>query len=410
MNKALIQAHLAANDLDGWLLYDFRGSNPIALHVAGLTSSGSRRWFLWIPATGDPQWLIHAIEGSTFRTVAAEMEGERTYYIGWRDLGERLAQMVTNAPGRKQRIAMEYSPGNAIPYVSRIDAGTKELVEQATGAEIVSSADLVQLTQAVLTSAQLASHRRAAEVCLRSKDEAFALIAQRLRTGQPISEFDVQQFLLERFAAAGLEVEHAPIVSVNSNAADPHYAPTATVHRQIQLGDMVLIDLWGREQGDPLACVADITWTAYCGATPPAAAREIFGLVAAGRDAAVALIRRRLAAGVPVYGYEVDDACREVIAAAGYGAHFIHRTGHSLGTLTHFNGVNIDNLETQDRRQLIPGVMFTIEPGIYLPTFNFDGASVAKGLGIRSEINCVMHDGAVEITTLPLQQGIIALL
>jgi Xaa-Pro dipeptidase len=407
---SIIQSYLHANDLAGWLLYDFRGSNPIALHVAGLATSGSRRWFLWIPAQGAPTWLIHAIEGSTFRTVAPAVDGEKRIYVGWQQLEQMLKQLIGGQGGQSPRIAMEYSPDNAIPYVSRIDAGTKEMIERVTGAQIVSSADLVQITQAVLNAEQIASHRRSAAVCLAAKDAAFDLIRQRLTVDAPIGEYDVQQFIMDRFTAAGLEVEHAPIVGVNAHAADPHYAPTADHHSPIRRGDLVLIDLWARESGNPLACYADITWTGYCGAEPPAMLADVFQVVAAGRDAAVALIEQRLAAGQPVYGYEVDDACRAVIAGAGYGENFIHRTGHSLGTTTHFNGVNIDNLETQDRRQLIAGVMFTIEPGIYLPGANFDGSATAKGLGVRSEINCLMHADRVEITTLPLQTEIVTLM
>ncbi len=410
VNLHSIQSFLRDNHLDGWLLYDFRGSNPIALHLAGLTSSGSRRWFLWIPAQGAPVWVIHAIEGTTFRSVNPAFAGKKLSYVGWRELEEILSGLVNSQPGRKPAIAMEYSPDNAIPYVSRIDAGTKEMVERVTGAEIVSSADLVQMAQAVLSAEQVASHRRAAAVCLAAKDAAFAFIRQRLLDGQPVSEFEVQQLILAHFDAAGLEADHAPIVAVNAFAADPHYAPTAEQHNPIRPGDLVLIDLWARPVDDPLACFADITWTAYCGAETPSFLQEIFRVVAAGRDAAIGFIQQRLDAGEPVYGYEVDDACRGVIAQAGYGERFIHRTGHSLGTTTHFNGVNIDNLETQDRRQLIPGVMFTIEPGVYLPQANFDGSPTPKGCGVRSEINCLMHDDRVEVTTLPLQTELIALL
>jgi Xaa-Pro aminopeptidase len=410
MQISEIQSYLKANQMDGWLLYDFRGSNPVALHVAGLATSGSRRWFLWIPAAGEPQWLIHAIEGSTFRTVAPDMEGEKLVYAGWRDLAARLPKLVGAGAGRPLRIAMEYSPGNAIPYVSRVDAGTKELVEECTGAEIVSSADLVQLAQAVLTDAQMESHRRAAAICLAAKDAAFARIRACLRSATPTSEFEIQQLISDYFVANGCEFDHPAIVSVNAHGADPHYAPTPASSRPILPGDMVLIDLWARLAGDPLACYADITWTGYCGAEIPPRAAEIFAHVAAGRDAAVALAAQRIAAGEPVYGYEVDDACRDLIDAAGYGDAFFHRTGHSLGTLGHFNGVNIDNYETQDRRLLIPGIMFTVEPGIYLPEFDFDASGAAKGLGIRSEINCYVHPDHLEVTTLPLQTEILSLL
>lgn len=406
---ATLQTELQRSGLDGWLLYDFRGSNPVALHVAGISTSGSRRWFLWVPAQGEPRWLIHAIEGSTFRTVAPAFAGPMTKYAGWRDLEDELPRLIGANEDTSLRIAMEYSPGNAIPYVSRVDAGTKEFVEQTTGAQVVSSADLVQLAQAVLSAEQQQSHRRAAALCLEIKDAAFEMIRRGLRSGEALSEYSVQQFIAGRFAEAGYETEHDAIVAVNANAADPHYAPTRDSALPIRTGDMVLIDLWGREGGDPRACFGDITWTGYCGATPPPAAAEIFAHVAAGRDAALEYVRRGLAAGESVAGYAVDDACRDVIARAGHGAAFFHRTGHSLGTSTHFNGVNIDNLETQDRRTLIPGIMFTIEPGIYLPEFRFAGDGGPLGLGIRSEVNCIVGPNGLEVTTLPLQTEILAL-
>jgi Xaa-Pro aminopeptidase len=330
-------------------------------------------------------------------------------YVGWRELATALTRLIDVRDGHHMRIAMEYSPGNAIPYVSRIDAGTKEMVEQATGAEIVSSADLVQLAQAVLSEAQIASHRAAAAVCLAAKDAAFAHIRAALQGGQPTSELAVQQVIQDHFTAQGYETEHPAIVGVNSHGADPHYAPTPETNRPVQPGDMVLIDLWARKAGDPLACYGDITWTGFAGTQPPPRASEIFRIVAAGRDEAVEFAQERLGAGQEVFGYEVDDACRQVIARAGYADAFIHRTGHSLGTTTHFNGVNIDNLETQDRRRLVPGVLFTIEPGIYLPDFVFDDSGEAKGLGIRSEINCFVQPGRIEVTTLPLQTEIVPL-
>lgn len=407
VNFATLQNTLQDSGLDGWLLYDFRGSNPVALHLAGLRSSGSRRWFLWLPAQGAPTLLIHAIEASTFVGVNPELRAAVDSYVGWRQMEEKLAALV-RADGRRPRIAMEYSPANAVPYVSLIDAGAKELVEAATGAEIVSSADLVQLAQAVLSPAQVASHRRAAEVCLAAKDHAFEFIHRGLRAGRPISEYDVQQAILEFFAAHDLDPDHPPIVAVNAHAADPHYAPTAERHSPIGPSDAVLIDLWGRTRTSPDDCFADLTWTAYCGAEIPPDVERVFALVAAARDEAVAFIQARLDAGEPVYGYEVDDAARAVIEDGGFGEAFIHRTGHSLGSELHFRGVNIDNLETQDRRRLVAGVMFTVEPGIYLPDYVHSGGRV--GLGIRSEINCLMHADRVEVTTLPLQDSMIPLL
>jgi Xaa-Pro aminopeptidase len=405
MDLARIQQYLHENQLDGWLLYNFRELNPIAIAIAGLRSGGTRRWFLWIPAQGQPRWLIQAIEGSLFANLPPELSGELRRYVGWQDMAEQLRSLV----GPARRIAMEYSPSSAVPFVSRVDAGTKELVESVTGAAIESSADLTQLALAVLTPAQVASHKAAAQVCLDAKDAAFALVSQRLRDGKSISEYAVQQFIAEQFAAAGMVPEMA-IVGVNAHAADPHYEPTAADSSPIRIGDMLLIDLWTRGQADPLDCYADLTWTAFCGKETPPKARAVFEIVCQGRDRAVEFVQQRLDAGQPVYGYEVDDACRAVIDAAGYGAAFFHRTGHSLGVNDHFLGVNIDNLETQDRRALLPGVMFTIEPGIYLPGYNFDDGPVAKGLGIRSEINCFMHAGRVEVTTLPVQIEVPALL
>ncbi len=410
MQLTTIQTYLQQNDLDGWLLYSFQSSNPIALAVAGLKNGGSRRWALWIPARGQPQWLIHAIEASTFVNIAPELSGKMTKYSGWRDLGTRLGQMVQGRGGRAPRILMEYSPDNAIPYISRVDAGTKEMIEEATGAQILSSADITQLTLAVLSPTQVAGHREAAVHCLNIKEAAYRLIAERLRNHQPLTEYDVAQFIMERFAAAGMDALFPPIVAANGNAADPHYHPTAERHSPIQVGDVVLLDIWNRMGTDPYNCLADITWTAFCGNATPPKVKQIFDYVAQARDAAVHLIQSRIEAGQPVYGYEVDDATRWVITAAGYGEAFFHRTGHSLGWQGHFIGVNLDNLETQDRRQLIPGVMFTVEPGIYLPDFNFDDSPVAKGLGIRSEINCVMHADRVEVTTQPIQREVAALL
>ncbi|MBI1296581.1 M24 family metallopeptidase [bacterium] len=408
VNLETIQAYLQLNHLDGWLLYDFRGQNPIALHVAGIKDSGTRRWFLWIPAQGRPSWLIHAIERGAFMDVAPDMEGNKHIYIGWQQLAEILPTFVGSNGKRPLRIAMEYSPLGAVPYVSKVDAGTLELVTEVTGAEIVSSADLVQLMQAVLSPEQMDSHRRAAQVCLDTKDAAFAFVAESLRAGTEISEYDVQQFIMDRFAAANLDPDHPPIVAVNANAALPHYAPTAQRHSPIRRGDMLLIDLWAKEYA-PDACFGDLTWTAYCGADVPATVQDIFNAVARARDTVIEAVEASLGEHRLIHGYELDDLARDVIREAGYGHGILHRTGHSLGPLVHWNGVNLDNLETQDRRRLIPGVMFTIEPGIYLPDLNWDDSATPKGLGIRTEVNCIVHADRLEVTP-GRQREVIALL
>jgi len=405
-----IQEYLQANHLDGWLLYDFRGQNSIALSIAGLTTGGTRRWFLWIPAQGRPSYLIHAIEETAFSLVDPEMAGELHTYIGWQQLAEMLPGFIGAGGEKPLRIAMEYSPLGAIPYISKVDAGTFELITEVTGAEIVGSADLVQLIQAALSPAQMESHRRAAAHCMRIKDAAFAFVADTLKSGRAITEYDVQQFILEQFAAADLYTDHGPIVAVNGNAAVPHYAPSVTQHSPIQRGDVLLIDLWAKEQNDAGDCYADITWTAYCGAEVPAQVEQVFQAVCQARDAAVAAVREAIAGGRRPRGHQIDDVARDVIADAGFGHAILHRTGHSLGPAIHWNGVNIDNVETQDRRRIIPGVMFTIEPGIYLPGLDFDGSGQAKGLGIRTEINCIAHEDSLEIATGPVQTEVVTLL
>ena len=405
-----IQTYLKEQELDGWLLYSFWQINPIALAVAGLQSGGSRRWFLWLPAEGEPTWLVNAIEVQTPSRAAAEMQGKVHLYASWPALGEKLAEIVQGQSGNRPRIAMEYSPNNAIPYASWVDAGTKELVETSTDAEIVSSADLAQLTLAVLNEEQVVAHKEAANRCLAIKDAAYALIADRVRNRQTITEYDAQCFIIDEFKRQGMDPSFSPAVAINGNAAIPHYHPDADTHSPISEGDVVLIDLWTRMGTDSRGCLADMTWTAYCGKETPAKVTEVFNVVAAARDRAVEFIQQRLDAQQPVHGFEVDDVAREIITNAGYGDHILHRTGHSLGWLTHFLGVNIDNMETQDQRQLLPGLMFTIEPGIYIPDFNFDDSLQAKGLGIRSEINCHMHADRIEVTTLPLQTEVKALL
>lgn len=381
-----IQAALRGEKLDGWLLYDFRGINPIARSVTGIPAESllSRRWACYIPASGEPRWLFHGIEAGSMRRFAPGAAS----YVTWGEWSEALRALT----GRAQRIAMEVSPGCAIPYVSRVDAGTVELV-RSLGLEVTTSADLVQVAEAVWSPEQLESHRRAAGALLAIKDATFDHIRKRLARGETVTECSVQDVMMRLFDEHGLEAEHAPVVAVNAHGADPHFTPDRARDTELRAGDFLLIDFWGKER-EPEAIVADITWVAYAGKDIPALARKVFDVVKAARDRAVAYGRERLASGQPVYGYEIDDACRQVIVEAGYGPYFIHRTGHSIGTVGHGNGVNIDNLETQDRRRLIPGVGFSIEPGIYL---------LHEGFGVRLEINCHVAGTDLEVTTLPLQ-------
>lgn len=390
-NLAEIQKALQAADLDGWLLFDFRGMNPIAAQVAGLPAEGvfSRRWAYWIPARGEAARLVHRIEAGPFANAKEAV----STYVTWQDLTRGLQALL----GPARRIAMEFSPGGAIPYVARVDAGTIDLI-RGLGVEVVSSADLVQWVQARWTPAQLAQHREAARLLDQIKDECFAWLAAELRAGRAPGEVEGQQFVMRRFAETGLITDHPPIVGINAHSGDPHYAPTVQRQFFLHAGDFVLLDLWAKLD-QPGAVFADITWVAFAGAEAPAAQREIFAIVARARDAAVQFIQQRFAAGQRVQGFEVDDATRAVIEEAGYGAAFFHRTGHSIDTSGHGNGVNMDNLETHDERTLIPGVGFSIEPGIYLAEF-----------GVRSEINMIVGEGFAEVTTQPVQQAIVPLL
>ncbi len=379
--------------LDGWLMYDFRGSNPIARSVTGINDPGiTRRWFCYIPSAGTPIWLVHRIESSRFVDVLGEV---RTY-TDWDELHREMGTILA----RSHRVAMEYSPFAAIPYVSRVDAGTVESI-RSLGVEVVSSADLVQQSEARWTADQLAGHQESARLILEIKDEAFAWLGERLSTGLSVTEYDVQSLIMERFDAMDLIPGHPPIVAVNAKASDPHYAPTADRYQSIRLGDFVLIDLWAKGES-PDAVYADTTWVAYAGRVVPKRYVDIFEIVRDARDLAVSFIRESFASDKTVYGYAVDDVVRNYITGKGYGEFFIHRTGHSLGTEIHGNGVNIDNLETKDERALVPGVCFSIEPGIYLPEF-----------GVRSEIDVfIAHlapDGVI-VTTLPAQDEVLTLL
>ena len=388
-----IQRELTALGLDAWLLYDFRGINPIAQNVAGLADAHiTRRWFCLVPAEGEPRWLVHKIETSNFVGV----QGTVALYAGWGELNEAMRALLTGV----KTVAMEYSPNAEIPYISRVDAGTLEWI-RAFGVEIQTSAELAQRMEARLSDAQAAGHQASAHLVLQAKDHAFTWIGSQLRDGKTITEYDVQQEILGQFDAMNLVTDHPPIVAVNAKSSDPHYAPTATDTQEIKVGDFILIDLWAKQKA-PDAVFADTTWVAYAGKVVPSQYVEIFEIVREARDRAVRFIRERWEGGEPVHGYAVDDCVRGYITEKGYGEFFIHRTGHNIGTVIHGNGVNLDNLETRDVRTLIPGVCFSIEPGIYLSDF-----------GVRTEIDVFLaapgKDG-VKVTTAPVQNQVLPLM
>jgi len=389
-----VQAMLRGEGLDGWLFFDFRGSDPLAYRILGLdlTDFSTRRWYYFIPTEGAPAGLVSRVEPHRLDPLP----GRKVSYLSWWELEERLQELL----GSSKRIAMQYSPGNGLPYVSRVDAGTVELVRRF-GPEVVSSADLVQTFEAVWTPSQWASHQRAARGVRETVEEAFAYVRKNSpgAEGTELTEYEVQQFILGRFRDRGLTTHHPPIVAVNAHSAVPHYGPTEKGSALIRPGDFILIDLWAKE-AQPGAVYADITWTAFLGRDVPARHQKIFLLVARARDAAISFVENRFREGRPLYGYEIDRAARQVIEDAGYGGVFLHRTGHSIGEEVHGNGANIDDLETRDGRRILPHTCFSIEPGIYLE----------NEFGVRSEVNVYVTPTEAVVTGEPRQTGIIPLL
>jgi Xaa-Pro aminopeptidase len=375
--------------LDGWLFYDFRGSDPLAASILGLepTAHTTRRWFYFVPARGEPTRIVHSIERGALDAVT----GRKLVYLPW----QQLHQHLKNTLDGSIRIAMQYSPMNAIPYVSRVDAGTVELV-RSCDVQPVSSADLVAQFEATWTDQQFQTHQFAADKISRLIDDTFAEIGRRVARGGSVQEFEIQQFLWSRYASDGLVADHAPIVAVNANSADPHYFPTSSRSSVIRQGDFVLIDTWAK-QDTPNAVYFDVTWTGFVGDQPPADITTVFNIVRDARDAAIQFVQAAARERRPIYGWQVDDACRGVIERAGFGEFFIHRTGHSIHTSTHGNGANMDNLETRDERRIIPRSCFSIEPGIYL-----DGR-----FGVRSEVNVYFDEGQAVVTGRPAQTAIV---
>jgi Xaa-Pro dipeptidase len=383
-----VQQALKTDGIDGWLLYDFHGSNPIATRLTDLASStklATRRWYYLVPAEGPPRGLVHAIE----RHNLDGLPGDKRPYSGREQLQAGLKDLLRGM----KRVAMEYSPGNAIPYVSRVDAGTVEAVRQL-GVDVVSSGDLVQRFEAVWSDEALTTHRHASERLYRIKDRAFDLL--RTRAGSGLNEFEVQQAMLEWFDEEGLISDSPPCVAAQENAGNPHYQPSAAVNRTIGRHELVLLDLWGKLPV-PGAVFADITWMGFTGAVVPEQYAAVFAAARDGRDAGIDAVTRAARDGRELRGYEVDRATRHVIERAGYGHYFIHRTGHSLGQEVHGNGAHMDDYETHDERRLIPGTGFTIEPGIYTPEF-----------GVRTEINMFVGERGAEVTG-PMQTAIVTL-
>lgn len=374
-----IQNALRNAQIDGWLFFDHHRRDPLAYHILGISDriEASRRWYYLIPAEGEPRKLVHRIESGSLD----ELPGAKQSYSSWPDQRQRLRDLLRGC----RRLAMQYSPDCAIPYVSLVDGGTLELVRKC-GVEVVSSGDLIQEFEARWTEEQYQSHLHAGELVDAVRREAFQLIAGYLQNQTDVTEYQVQQFIAQRFKESGLFATHGPIVARNENASDPHYEPTEERTAHIQRGDLVLIDMWAKLT-TPDAVYYDITWTGFCGEIVPDQIQNVFEVVREARKKASDFVIHQVLSGRSIAGYEVDDVCRGFIEEKGYGPYFFHRTGHSIGTEVHGTGANMDNLESHDTRRVIPRTCFSIEPGIYLPEF-----------GIRSEVNVYVGDGFASVT------------
>jgi Xaa-Pro dipeptidase len=388
---AAIQHELVEAKIDGWLFYDFRGSNVLARRILEIRDNAvtTRRFYYCVPARGQPRKLVHRIESGTLD----HLPGDKQVYSRWQALGAGLSTLLSGM----RRVAMEYSPNNAIPYISRVDAGTIEAV-RGLGVEVVSSGDLVQRFEAAWSDEQWRMHLAAADRTTAAYDRAWRFIASSISKGDSVHELDVQRAILAFFRESGLVTDHPPIVAVNAHSGDPHYEPRPGDAGLIRKGDFVLIDLWGKLD-HPDAVYSDLTRVAYVGETVPQRYNEIFGIVARARDTAIGRVQRAFETGERLCGWQVDQAARDVIDAAGFDQYFVHRTGHSIGRETHGNGANMDNLETHDERRVLPRTCFSIEPGIYLSDF-----------GVRSEINVFIDAaGGVHVTGGPVQTSVLSI-
>ncbi len=389
----LIQQALTEQNIDAWLFYDFWKRNEYAQRILDYPKHilNTRRFFYLIPAQGEPRKLVHSIE----RWNLDHLPGEKTIFLSWQSLEDGLKKLLSGV----KTVAMEYSPGNAIPYISKVDAGTIETVKK-TGVNIVSSMNLTQYFESRWSEEAYHDNLETARIMRGVVDKAFAFMKQRINGKQRITEYDVQQYMVKLFTENGLATKEDPNCSVNANSGNPHYEPTKEVHSELHEGDFVLIDLWAKKD-KPGSTYNDITWTGYLGASVPEKYTKVFNVVRDARDAAVDLLKKSFAERKPIRGCDVDDAARNVIVKAGYGEYFIHRTGHSITEDLHGSGANMDNLETRDERTIIPETSFSIEPGIY-----FMG-----DFGIRSEINVVISKtGEVIVPGEPRQQEIVPIL
>jgi Xaa-Pro dipeptidase len=384
-----IQSALREAKLDGWLFYDHHHRDPIAYRILKIAPAMcTRRWYYFVPASGEPARLVHRIEKGNLDGLP----GSASVYSSWREQREGLKELLEG----KKRVAMEYSELNDIPYIGLVDAGTIELVK-SFGVEVVTSGDLVQMFEARWSPEALALHLKAGKSIHSIVHDAFRFIRSAIKSGKSIGEYDVQQEMVRLCGQHDLEADEAPNVSVNAHSADPHYLPTQASSLPIGVNDFVLFDIWAKVR-KPGAVYFDITWTGFVGEAVPPRHIEIFNIVREARDAAISLAQEAQRSGKTIYGYEVDDAARGVVSRHGYGEYFVHRTGHSIGEEVHGNGANMDNFETHDARRIIPGTCFSVEPGIYLPEF-----------GVRTEVDVYVEEHDARVTG-EIQQAVVPIL
>ncbi len=381
LDLGAIQSALRENKFDGWLFYDHHYRDPLGYRILGLGEGlhVTRRWFYFVPAEGEPKKLVHRIESGRLDALP----GSKAVYSSWQELEAQVEAMLAG----RTRIAMQYSPRNAIMYVSLVDAGTVELL-RGMGKEIVSSADLVSQFEAVLTEEQIATHYAAQQRVDAILAEGWKVMGERARSAAGTHEHDIVAWLCEAIEREGMVTEHGPNVSAGPNSADSHYEPTAASSKPIRRGDFVLIDLWAKLAGHPEAVWYDITWTGVVDREPTEREQRVFETVREARDAAIESVRTTFAAGTKMAGWQADDASRKVIRKAGMGEWFTHRTGHNIGIILHGNGANLDNLETHDERLILPNTCFSVEPGLYFP----------GEFGVRSEVNMITQPGKAEVT------------
>ena len=387
-----IQDALREEKFDGWLFYDFRNQDPIAYRILGLDFNAhhTRRWYYFIPVSGTPHKIVSAVEPGALDSLP----GEKHVYLSLKQKTSILSEILSPHPN----ITMNYSPMNDVPYVSMVDGGTLEFI-RSFGCTIHSAQNLIQTFEGLVLEEAFETHRVVSPLMHSIMDKAFQEIGRRIHEGVTCREIDISQYIQNLYAENGLITIGCPEVAINVNAADPHYSPS-TDGPSMKLGDLVLIDSWAKLD-QPGSIYYDHTWMAYIGEQIPDRIQAIWTVVKAGRDAAIAFERQKLTQGEPCYGWEVDNVCRDVIEKAGFGEYFVHRTGHSIGQEVHGNAVHIDGLETKDTRRIVPYVLHSIEPGIYMSH---------EKIGIRSEVD-VYVDGSGQVSiTGPVQNDIVKII